>query len=130
RDFHVTGVQTCALPICLGLLAGLLMSSAVRAEVTPEQTRTLRELKSEVAKVASLLRKKEYDEAKSLLDEAETKLQEIMQTAEVDPSDRRLQGLPQLIASRRKALELQMGKAGAAGGQKPAASFEIGRAHV
>jgi mono/diheme cytochrome c family protein len=99
------------------LLVGLATPAAARAEVTPEQTRQLRELKSEVAKVAGLLRKKEYDEALKLLDEAQATLQKIVQAAEVEENDRRLQGLPQLIAARRKALELQMGKAGSGAAQ-------------
>lgn len=98
-------------------LPGLATSPAARAEVTAEQTRELRTLKSEVAKAAGLLRKKEYDAASKLLDEAQAKLQEIIQAAEVEANDRRLQGLPQLIAARRKALELQMGKSGGAAAQ-------------
>jgi mono/diheme cytochrome c family protein len=100
--------------VVAGLLAGLLVVGPARADVTSEQVRELRELKSEVTKVAGLLRKKEYEAAKSLLDEAQARLQEIVQAAEVEENDRRLQGLPQLIAARRKALELQMGKTGGA----------------
>jgi mono/diheme cytochrome c family protein len=109
-------IMTVSRPIAViaALLACLLLVVPARAEVTPEQTRELRELKSEVTKVAGLLRKKEYDAARTLLDEAQAKLQEIMQAAEVDQNDRRLQGVPQLIATRRKALELQMSKAGGA----------------
>ena len=103
------------------LIAALIVSMAptVNAEVTPEHAKELRALKTEVAKVAGLLRKKEYDEAEQLLDDAEEKLQEIMEAAEVQENDRRLQGLPKLIETRRKALDLHMGKAGgpkAAGG--------------
>jgi len=88
------------------------------AEVTPEQSQELRQLKRDLAKVTGLLRKKEFDEVDALLDEAEAKVRAVMSAADVPETSRRLLGLPQLIASRRKALELQRQKEeGRAGGE-------------
>lgn len=94
------------------LLLGGLVPSRCLAEVTPDQLKELRELKGDVAKVAGLLRKEQFEEAGALLDSAAAKLEEIRSAAGVEENDRRLQGLPQLIASRRQALQLQMGKSG------------------
>ncbi len=92
-------------------MAVLAFGGAVRAEVTPEQSKELRQLKRELSKVTSLLRKKQFDEAETLLDEAQAQVQAIMAAADVAEKSRRLLGIPQLIASRRKALELQRRKA-------------------
>ncbi len=81
------------------------------AEVTPEQTQELRQIKSDVAKVSTLLRKKQFDEAAGILDDADEKLKVIMEAAEVPATSRRLMGLPKLIESRREVLELQRQRA-------------------
>lgn len=99
------------------VLVTLIQVCDVAAEVTPDQAKELRSLKTELAKVSGLLRKKEFDEATRILDEAATEVEKIMSAAAVEETDRRLQGVPQLIASRRKALELQQSKAD--GGTKP-----------
>ena len=93
------------------VLATVVVSPSARAEVTPDQAKQLRELKSELGQVATLLRKKEYEEAEKTLDEIESKVRAIIDEADVQENDRRLQGVPQLIASRRKSLQLQTGKA-------------------
>ncbi len=95
----------------LVLMAVLACGGAVRAEVTPAQSKELRQLKRDLAKVTSRLRKKEFDEVETLLDDAEARVQAIMAAADVGEKSRRLLGIPQLIASRRKALELQRQKA-------------------
>ncbi len=94
------------------LLMTVGATAVCNAEVTPEQTQELRELKKDVIKVTSLLRKKQLDEAESVLDSAEQQLKAIIEAADVPETSRRLMGLPQLIASRRKALGLQKQKAG------------------
>lgn len=93
--------------MCLAAVVLMFPGKVVRAEVTPEQSKELRELKRDVAGVTGLLRKKQFDEAEQALDAAEEKVQAIIESAGVEQTSRRLLGLPKLIESRRKALELQ-----------------------
>ncbi|MGE4001003.1 MAG: c-type cytochrome domain-containing protein [Planctomycetaceae bacterium] len=103
--------------LLLAVLLGCVRT--VCADVTPEQSETLRQLKRDLSKVTSLLRRKSFDEVATLLDDADAKLQEIMAAADIPESSRKLLGLPQLIANRRKALELQRRKAeGRAAGER------------
>lgn len=99
------------LRVLASLLAVICCLQTAEADVTPEQSQELRQLKRDLGKVTSLLRKKEFDEVQTLLDDAEAKVQAIMDEADVAETNRRLLGLPRLIAARRKALELQRGKA-------------------
>src|SRR5690606_6742774 len=95
--------------LCLIALIGDGRSAV--ADVTPEQAQELRQLKRDLARVTGLLRKKEFDAAQTLLDEAEAKVEAVMTAAGVSENSRSLLGLPQLIATRRRALELQRQKA-------------------
>ncbi|MFG0332666.1 MAG: hypothetical protein ACF8TS_04815, partial [Maioricimonas sp. JB049] len=67
------------------LLALLLLlavgSSPAAAQVSPEQRRELTQIKRDLAKVSGLIRKKETDEAASLLDAAEDQLKTIAEAA-------------------------------------------------
>ena len=95
------------------VLGAIVVTPSARADVTSEQAQQLRKLKSELGQVTRLLRKKEYEQAEKTLDEIESQVKEIMEAADVEENDRRLQGVPQLLAARRKVLELQTQKTGA-----------------
>jgi hypothetical protein len=107
----------CGIPgiLCGAVLLAVLGTSAVRAEVTPEQSRQLRELKGELAAYTALVRKKDFAAAEQLLKQCEQSLQDIIAAAGVKETDRRLQGVPQLIQSRRQALARLTGKGSSAG---------------
>ncbi len=74
------------------------------ATLTPEQRKELSAIRKEVSRVASIIRKKEFDEAERILDEAEERLAKLAQEAGIDPKDRLLASLSRLIESRRSSL--------------------------
>ena len=114
---------TVRILMCLVAVILMLPSDIVRAEVTPEQSKELRELKKEVAGITALLRKKQFDEAEQALDTAEEKVQAIIEAAGVEATSRRLLGLPKLIDSRRQALELQRQRAAGTPAKQQGVSF-------
>ena len=91
------------------LLAG---EHAAQAQVTTQQRRELTKLRREVGKVAGLIRQKKLDEAQELLDSAESTLESIASDVGVEPTDRSMQGVAQLIKRQRDALEKQMNRGG------------------
>ena len=105
------GVSRCLYIITLAFVVVLIGAGSVCiAEVTPEQTQELREIKKDLGKLSSLLRKKQLEEAESVLADAEQRLKAIIQAAEVPETSRRLLGLPAHIAGRRKALDTLRGR--------------------
>jgi hypothetical protein len=96
-----------ALNLCL---AGLLTASPCWAQ-TPEQRKELAELKRELTGVTSMVRKKEFEEAKAVYDAADAKLTEIATAMQVEKNDRKLQGIDALIEKGRESLELAWAKA-------------------
>ncbi|MCA9112234.1 MAG: hypothetical protein KDA52_19930, partial [Planctomycetaceae bacterium] len=78
------GVSRCLYIITLAFVVVLIGAGSVCiAEVTPEQTQELREIKKNLGKLSSLLRKKQLEEAESVLADAEQRLKAIIQAAEV-----------------------------------------------
>lgn len=91
--------------VASGLLAGASLAQ------TPEQRKEIAELKRQLTGVSSLLRKKEFEEAKAIYDAADAKLTELAAALGVEKSDRKLQGLDELIEKGRESLELAWAKA-------------------
>lgn len=110
-----------ALSICVAVGVSYPVIESVRAEVTPEQRKELTELRSEVGKVAGLIRQKKYDEAESVLSKAEEELQSIATAAGVELTDRALSSVSALVKRNRSALEKASGRA--AGGMNEGVSF-------
>ncbi|MCA8996597.1 MAG: hypothetical protein KDA80_06425 [Planctomycetaceae bacterium] len=102
------------LAILTILVLGGICSTA-QAQITPAQRRELTTLSRDVSRASSHLRKKEFDEAKQILDDAEEKLEEIKEAAMVDDSDRAIMGAMTAIARQRAALDKAQG-AGMPGG--------------
>ncbi|MEW4531266.1 MAG: c-type cytochrome domain-containing protein [Maioricimonas sp. JB045] len=107
-------IRRASLPVALLLL--LLCVAPASAQVTAEQRQELTQIKRDLGKVSSLIRKKELDEAASLLDSAEDQLESIADSAGLEPDDRKLLGVMPTIERYRKALENVRGKAGGGGG--------------
>ena len=91
-------------PLTILFLALVCLPSA-QAQ-TPEQRRELLDLKKELGKVSGMIRKKEFDEAQSTLESAAEKVKEIAAAVGVEPTDRKMQGVAQLIVRHSKALEI------------------------
>ncbi len=88
-----------------------LVQSAT-AQVTAEQRKELGDLRSELGKVAALIREKNFDEAESILAKAEEQLESIATAAGVQTTDRSLQGIAPLIKRHRDSLEKAIARAG------------------
>ena len=93
-----------AVALCLALLGLPALVQTLLAEVTVEQRRELTELKRELAQVTALLRDKDFDAADKLLSDAEAKVNSIATAAQVQPTDRSMQGVAVLIQRHREAL--------------------------
>ncbi len=81
----------------------LIPASRGEAEVTDEHREQLREIKADLTKVGSHLRRKNLDEAAQLLESAQTRLAELISAAAVEETDRQLLGVPQLLLTQQKA---------------------------
>lgn len=93
-----------AVAVCLALLGLPVLAPTLVAEVTVEQRKELTELKRELAKVTALLRDKDFDAADKLLSDAEEKVNSIATAAQVQPTDRTMQGVAVLIQRHRESL--------------------------
>lgn len=99
------------LAICatvLLILLGTGIENRVFAQLTAEHRRELLSLNRDIRQVASLVRRKEFDEARKMLDAAEEKVEEIAQTANVETSDRALAGVLTAIEKQREVLQRAM----------------------
>ncbi|MEZ6056002.1 MAG: c-type cytochrome domain-containing protein [Planctomycetaceae bacterium] len=98
--------------IILTCLLGLVFScgSPVMGQ-TPEQRKELLELKKELGKVSSMIRKKEFDESAEILKTTGERVEAIAKEIGVDPSDRKMMGLSELITKNARTLEITRAKA-------------------
>lgn len=103
-----------------GVATLLLMACLVQAAITPEQRKEIADLRKEIGKVQGLITDKELDEARKILDEAETKLKGIASTAKVPETDRSLAPLFLMVQQKRAILD----KKAAGPGNKGGISFE------
>jgi hypothetical protein len=90
--------------LCLALVGWPFLAPALIAEVTVEQRKELTELKRELGKVTSLIRDKSFDEAEKLLSDSEEMVNAIATAAQVQPTDRSMQGVAVLIQRHRESL--------------------------
>lgn len=100
------------------LLAGVFLGWSVvsaRAAITAEQRKEITEIKNELGKIAGHLTKKEFDEAKAILDDAQAKLKKIAEDAKVMENDRALISVTQMLAKKRADLDKKVGAAGKGG---------------
>lgn len=79
------------------------------AQVTAEQRKELYQLTKDLKKVASHVRKKEFDEAEKILTDTESKVAEIAEAAMVETSDRAFAGIVRAIGIQRGVLDKAQG---------------------
>lgn len=91
------------------LLLCCALAGNVEAQITNDQRRELTQLNRDLSKVATHVRKKEFDEAEKLLTDAQAKVDEIKQAAMVDDNDRTIKGALVAIAKQREVLEKARG---------------------
>lgn len=111
-------LRWCIVPLMLLLL----VPATVPAAVTPEQRREFNEIRSDATKAASLIRRKQTDEASKLLDDVAARLKKLMEDAKLPETDRQAQALLRLIETQRELLAKQTGE-GAAKGKGEGVSF-------
>ncbi|MCA9081869.1 MAG: hypothetical protein KDA58_15015, partial [Planctomycetaceae bacterium] len=90
------------------------MPAVSHAQITVEQRRELLALSREVPKVASLIRKKEYEEAGKQLGEIRTKVEEIAEAAKMQVSDRAFAGILAAVAKQQALVDKALGTGAAA----------------
>ena len=97
----------------IALFAGLCLTSSPSglSAQTPEQRRELLDLRKQLGQISTLIRKKEFEEAKGIYDEADTKLGEIAEAVGVPKTDRKMMGLARTIESGREKLEIAWARA-------------------
>lgn len=100
-------------PVFAVLVCGLgLVFSGERAMAqTSEQRKEIADLKREVTGVAALVRKKQFEEAKTEYDAAEAKLKALAQALGVETDDRKLLGIDALLEKGREGLEIAQARA-------------------
>ncbi|MDF1742567.1 MAG: peptidase MA family metallohydrolase [Gimesia sp.] len=115
RSVNVTSILF-ALVFCFGAL----VLTVEAAKLTSAQRKELASIKKNLGKVSTLIRKKQYEEAKTLTDAEEKKLQQLAADAMLTETDPILVSANKLITLRRTLLEKKMGVGG--GGTNKVAS--------
>lgn len=103
--------------VCL-LAIGLLWCGVVlpvSAALTPEHRKEIAEIRKELNKVQGLITKKEFDEARKILDDAQTKISSIASDAMVKETDKQLAPVLHQIEQKRAILDKKAGGAGEGG---------------
>lgn len=117
-------VQITRFLLALILFSGILTATSQAAKLTPAQRKELASIKRNLGKAATLIRQKKYDEAKTLTDEEEAKLDKLALDAMIPETDPVMVSTKRLIGLRRTVLEKAMGGGGAPGANK-GISFEL-----
>ena len=101
--------RVCCLSLVAVTLAFVMDGARVSAAPTPEHRKALSEIQKEVAKVATLIRKKEYEEAEKTLEDLNSRTEKLVTEAQFPPTDKTVASLKRLIDTNRqrvaKALE-------------------------
>ena len=102
-------VQITRFLLALILFTGILTATSQAAKLTAEQRKELASIKRNLGRVATLIRQKKYDEAKTLTDEEEAKFDKLAADAMIPETDAVIVSTKRLIEARRKVLEKAMG---------------------
>lgn len=100
--------QLAKLVLCLGL-AILFPAIGLLGAVTPEQRKEIAEIRKELNKVQGLITKKEFEEARKILDDSQSKMQKICEDAKVTEQDRAAAPVFNLIEQKRAVLDKKAG---------------------
>lgn len=117
-------VQITRFLLALILFTGILTATSQAAKLTAEQRKELASIKRNLGRVATLIRQKKYDEAKTLTDEEEAKFDKLAADAMIPETDAVIVSTKRLIEARRKVLEKAMGGGGGTPGANKGISFE------
>jgi len=99
-------------PACVLLsVAVMAMSlSVLEAAPTPEQRKQIVEIQKEVASVAAMIRRKDYEEAEKKLEELNDQATKLIADAELSPDDRTVVSLSKLLTINRQRVAKALGK--------------------
>lgn len=98
----------------LACIVCLILVDALQAQITADQRKELLSLSREVPKAATHIRKKEYDEARKILDDIQAKVDEIAKAANVPATDRAFSALMSAMEKQRALLDKMQGTGDAA----------------
>lgn len=98
--------------VSLSLICSVMMifCGAAGAQ-TPDQRKELLALKKDLGAAAGMIRKKEFDECDVLLKASAEKMAELAKEIGVEPNDRKMMGLEELITKQARLLEITRAKA-------------------
>ncbi|MCA8993009.1 MAG: hypothetical protein KDA88_13555 [Planctomycetaceae bacterium] len=102
--------------IKLSCLFVLMLAWGIPAmgQITAEHRKEITNLTREVPRAAGHIRKKEYDEARAIIDEIEAKIKEIAEAAKVEPTDRAFRTLMTGLLKQKQLLDKAQGTGDAA----------------
>ncbi len=83
---------------------------AVSAAPTPEQRKEISAIQKEVASVASMIRKKEFEEAEKKLEELNDQATKLIADAQLSPADRTVASLMKILTLNRQRVAKALGK--------------------
>ena len=97
--------------------------SDAQAAITSAQRKELRQISRDLSKAGTLVRRKKYDEAAKIVDDADTRLKKVSSEAGLKPTDRLLSSKQKLISGLREKIEA--GKSGKPAGRKKASEISF-----
>lgn len=102
--------------LSLGLLMALLVvavpAESVEAQLTPAHRKELSDLRRDLSKASSLVRRKDVEEAEKILADAESRLKKIADEAKLKDDDRAIAGYRKQIEIARDQIARQQGEKG------------------
>lgn len=97
---------------CMALSIAILVVSDSNSEAapTPEQRKELSAIQKEVASVAAMIRRKDYEEAETKLEELNDQATKLIADAQFSPTDRAIVSLTKLLTVNRQRVAKALGK--------------------
>ena len=96
--------------VLLGVVAVGMSIANVEAAPTPEQRKQLSAIQKEVEAVASMIRKKNYEEAEAKLEELNEQTKKLIADAQLSPADRSISSLTKRLTVNRQRVAKALGK--------------------
>jgi len=104
------------MPRLIGIMLSIVMMAALTVPVdhanaqTPEQRKELQAVQKKVSAVATLVRKRQYEEAEKTLTELNAEAEKLIAAAGFAPTDRMVTALRRLLATNRQRVARALGK--------------------
>lgn len=96
--------------LVIGLLTGSGFVSSAEAQLAPEHRKELSELSKEVTRAATLIRKKDFDEAGKILTDVESRLQSVTTASNALPTEPMIRRIMLVLDKQQTALAKAQGK--------------------